>query len=194
MNHTENRKLLRKEKIHARDSLAPEQREELSSRIVKSILDSEEFKDAKTILIYRATRGEVRLNELEAPALAAGKRLAFPLCVSDSEMIALIPEGENSWKKGYFGIEEPVREKSSLVLPEEFDLILCPCSVFDEKCNRMGMGAGFYDRYLTKCREDACIAAVAFEVQKAAKIPMDPWDQPMDMVFTEEKTYRSEKI
>ena len=52
----------------------------------------------------------------------------------------------------------------------------------------MGMGAGFYDRYLAKC-VNAHIAAVAFEVQKADCIPMEPWDKPMEMVFTEAGTY-----
>lgn len=47
-----------------------------------------------------------------------------------------------------------------------------------------------YDRYLTHCRPDACIASVAFECQKAEKIPVDSWDHPMDVVFTEKATYR----
>ena len=82
-------------------------------------------------------------------------------------------------------------EKSQLIQPKELDMVLCPCTVFDEACDRMGMGAGFYDRYLTQCRPDACITAVAFEAQKAPRIPIDPWDQPMDLVFTERTTYRS---
>ncbi len=191
MDREDIRKLLRKEKIHARDSLDQKQREEMSSRIAERILDSKEFRAAKTILIYRATRGEVRLNDLEEPALAAGKRLAFPLCVSDSDMIALIPGGADSWNTGYFGIEEPIREKSVEVSPEEFDMVICPCTVFDENCNRMGMGAGFYDRYLAHCREDACIAAAAFEVQKTEAVPADEWDKPMCMVFTEDWVYRT---
>ena len=88
----------------------------------------------------------------------------------------------------YFGIMEPVREKSMEIPPEEIDLVICPCTVFDENCGRMGMGAGFYDRYLAKC-VNAHIAAVAFEVQKADSIPMEPWDKPMEMVFTEAGIY-----
>lgn len=83
---------------------------------------------------------------------------------------------------------EPVREKSVEIPPEEIELVICLCTVFDENCGRMGMGAGFYDRYLAKC-VNAHIAAVAFEVQKADSIPMEPWDKPMEMVFTETCTY-----
>lgn len=185
---SDNRKELRKSKIQARNSLSPEERERLSAIISDRIASSEIFKKSKTVLIYRATKGEVRLDALEKADEAAGKRLVYPLCVSDSEMISLLPEDENAWKPGYFGIMEPVREKSAEIPPEEIDLVICPCTAFDEDCGRMGMGAGFYDRYLAKC-VNAQIAAVAFEVQKADSIPMEPWDKPMEMVFTEAGTY-----
>lgn len=183
-----NRKELRKTKIQERNSLSQEERERLSAVISERIASSEVFQRAKTVLVYRATKGEVRLDTLEKTEEAAGKRLAYPLCISDSEMIALLPEDENAWQSGYFGIMEPVREKSMEIPPEEIDLVICPCTVFDENCGRMGMGAGFYDRYLAKC-VNAHIAAVAFEVQKADSIPMEPWDKPMEMVFTEAFTY-----
>ena len=185
---SDNRKELRKSKIQARNSLFPEERERLSAVISERIAASEVFQRAKTVLIYRATKGEVRLDALEKADEAAGKRLVYPLCISDSEMISLLPEDENAWKPGYFGIMEPVRERSVEIPPEEIDLVICPYTVFDENCGRMGMGAGFYDRYLEKC-VNAHIAAVAFEVQKADLVPMEPWDKPMEMVFTEAGTY-----
>ena len=67
--------------------------------------------------------------------------------------------------------------------------MICPCTVFDEACGRMGMGAGYYDRYLPKCA-GAVIAAAAFEVQKAARAPMEPWDRAMELVFTESCVYK----
>lgn len=185
---SDNRKELRKSKIQARNSLSPEERERLSAIISDRIASSEIFKNAETVLIYRATKGEVRLDALEKADEAAGKRLVYPLCISDSEMISLLPEDENAWKPGYFGIMEPVREKSAEIPPEEIDLVICPCTVFDEDCGRMGMGAGFYDRYLDKC-VNAHVVSVAFEVQKADSIPMEPWDKPMEMVFTDGGTY-----
>ncbi|MCD8300562.1 MAG: 5-formyltetrahydrofolate cyclo-ligase [Clostridiales bacterium] len=182
--------LLREEKIYARDSLAEEQRKALSADIVKNILASSEYQAADTILLYRAIRGEVSLSILEYEARADGKRLAYPLCINDTEMAALVPEDSTTFKKGHFGIEEPILEKSLMISPEEIDMVICPCSVFDRDCHRMGMGAGYYDRYLPQCRRDACIAAVAFEVQKADHIPANPWDYPMDMVFTERQICR----
>ena len=140
-------------------------------------------------MLYRAIRGEVRLDGLEASPEARGKRLVYPRCVSDTEMIALLPQGGDSWETGYAGIQEPVPEKSQVVAPEEIDLVLCPCTVFDEDCRRMGMGAGFYDRFLERC-PNADIIAAAFEAQKTDTVPAAAWDRPMDAVFTEEAAYR----
>ncbi len=186
------RKWLRKTKIKARDALTPEARAELSRRLVSNLTGLPEFQSAKTVLIYRATRGEVRLEALEAAPEAQGKRLVYPLCVSDTEMIALLPHSEDAWVDGYYGIQEPDRDKSDLIPPEEIDLVVCPCTVFDERCNRMGMGAGFYDRYLTKC-VNAAVISVAFECQKADEVPTDAWDQPMEAAVTEKRVYRAEK-
>jgi dihydrofolate synthase/folylpolyglutamate synthase len=183
------RKWVRKTGIRGRDSLSVEEREKRSQRIVEQILASPEFQRAKTVLLYRATRSEVGLDALTSAPECKDKRLVYPLCISNSEMIALLPEGEDAWVPGYCGISEPVPEKSQTIDPAELDMVLCPCTVFDESCHRMGMGAGFYDRYLPRCT-NAAIASVAFEAQKVSQVPTDPWDQPMEMTFTEKATYR----
>ncbi|MGN0658156.1 MAG: 5-formyltetrahydrofolate cyclo-ligase [Emergencia sp.] len=179
---------LRRSKIAARDALTGEERMKLSEEICRRIAASDSFEKAETVLLYKGIRGEVRLDWLETEAARTGKRIAYPLCISESEMAALIPGSEEAWKDGYCGIREPRRELSEEIPPEEIDLVICPCTVFDEAGGRMGMGAGFYDRYLPRCT-NAHITAAAFEVQKAEKVEMQPHDVRMETVFTEKKTY-----
>lgn len=187
--HGEDRKNIRRQGIKGRDSLDEDRRRVFSSKIVERIISSPEFINANTIMIYKGVRGEVRLDELEVVSGDLGKRLVYPLCTSRTEMVALYPHRtKDSWQKGSFGILEPVREKSTLVLPEEIDLVICPGTAFDMKCNRCGMGGGYYDRYLPLCT-NAHIVLVAFEVQKFNDIPIDPWDKPMEKVFTERMVY-----
>lgn len=182
------RQALRREKIAARDGLTDEERNQLSQKIVERIVALKEFQDAKTVMIYRGIRGEVRLNLIEKAEQSKGKQFLFPLCLPERQMEALAPRGDEAWRAGSFGIMEPVKELSDLVAPEDIDLMICPCTVFDADCNRMGMGGGYYDRYLPKCKK-AVVAAVAFEVQKADRVPMEPWDKAVDLVITEKKTY-----
>ena len=188
------RKKLRKEKIEARESLTKEERDTYSAQIVQRILASSEFQKAQTVMIYRGIRGEVRLNLLEMAKESKGKQFLFPLCLPEREMAALAPFDEEAWQPGSYGIMEPSLERSKNVMPQDIDFIIAPCTSFDETCNRMGMGGGYYDRFLPKCTK-AMVAAVAFEIQKADRVPMEPWDKAVDLAFTEKKTYfKNQKV
>lgn len=179
--------LLRKEKRNARKGITPEMRALFSKQISEKIITSEYYKKARTILLYRALPEEVNLSEFASIAHGHGKKLFYPCCISKTEMIALHPR-DNIWTTGSFGILEPDSSFSDTLPPSELDLIICPCVAFDEQCNRLGMGAGYYDRFLEKCT-DTHIIAVAFEVQKASLIPVNAYDQKMEHIFTENNIY-----
>lgn len=178
------RSLLRHKGKAARENLSTEARAEFSRQIAQLIVASPQFQAADTVMIYHALPCEVNLSGLEG----LGKRLAYPRCVTKTDMVALFPNGEDAWLSGPFGMMEPNPDKSILIPPEEIDLVICPCTAFDEACQRMGMGAGYYDRFLPKCT-NAFVAAVAFECQKATSVPAESWDVPMDCVFTEQAVY-----
>ena len=187
----EARKALRKTKVRARNALTPEERLEKSEAICARLAASKEYKNAKNVMIYKATKGEVRLEPLEklSKEQKDGKTLLYPLCLENSAMTALLPHGEEAWREGYKGIFEPDPALSDEFAPEDIDLVVCPCSSFDEECGRMGMGKGFYDRYIARCKK-AAVVAVAFECQKSDSVISQPWDKPMSAVFTEEREYR----
>lgn len=176
-----------------RSALSAEERAAQSAAIVKKLIASDEFKNAGVIMIYRALGAEVDLRALEAAADSCGKHLLYPLCISKTDMIPLEPENSDAWFCGSYGISEPVREKSKEYAPEEIDLVICPCTAFDEKCRRIGMGGGYYDRFLPKC-QNARVIAVAFEAQKAEYIPAMPWDQAMEKVYTETAVYEQTEV
>ena len=178
----------RKTKIAARRNLLPEERRAFSHIIVEKILHSEAFQNAKYILSYRAMKDEVDLAELDEIARQQGKIISYPRCINKTEMAAMCPKTAVAWRSGRHGIVEPVLEQSVLIPPENLDLVLCPCAAFDVKGRRMGMGAGYYDRYLPNCTH-AVIAAVAFENQRLDQAEVKEWDCPMDMVFTEKNLY-----
>ena len=66
------------------------------------------------------------------------------------------------------------------------DALLIPLVGFDARGNRLGMGAGFYDRALAKRLGRRPLAiGVAFGCQQVDSLPTDPWDQPLDYVVTD---------
>ena len=180
---------LRRAGIAERNSLSPDERAEKSAAACVRIAESEAFAAAETVMIYDSVRGEISLEALLSHPAAAGKRFVYPLCVSRTEMKAYRP---GDWQRGAFGIREPVPELSEEIPPGEIGLVICPCTVFDEDGNRIGMGAGYYDRFLPRCSRAVVIAA-AFEAQKTENVPARPWDRPVDAVFTEERIYTAKK-
>ena len=153
----------------------------------------------KTIFSYAAAWDEADLSEFHRKARAEGIRIAFPLCHGAGIMEAVVP-GESAaepirdsaepggdtseqddypaeyWRTGAYGIREPVPELADHVRPEDIDLVIVPCVAFDGKGGRLGHGAGYYDRYLPKLREDAAMVLAAFEEQRLSEIVMEETD------------------
>lgn len=148
-----------------------------------------EFQAAKVLLSYCAVRGEADTALIEQEAYRAGKEVAYPICGNDGKMIAAIPESTAWMNPGRYGILEPAAGHYRIVPPEELDLIVVPCTAFDENGLRIGMGGGYYDRYLPLCR-NGFFAALAYEGQKVETVAAEKHDVRLDAVITEKMVYR----
>ncbi|MBI4530686.1 MAG: 5-formyltetrahydrofolate cyclo-ligase, partial [Candidatus Latescibacteria bacterium] len=59
---------------------------------------------------------------------------------------------------------------------------------FDPSGNRIGLGGGYYDRFLRDLR--AMKVGVAYQLQIVDRIIPGPTDTPVDLIITEEQVYR----
>ena len=169
--------------LAARRALSPQRRRANSEKLCRRLWELPELRAARTVLSYAALEDEADLSALHE-RLDPGVRLCFPVSLKGGVMEAWRP---GNWVKGPYGIWEPDRSCSARVEPEELDLVLAPCVAFDEQGNRLGHGAGYYDRYLPRCR--CPVIAAAFEVQKLPRVETDGHDRIMDAVVTEKKVY-----
>ena len=80
-------------------------------------------------------------------------------------------------------------DKGAALPTDTFDVIVVPLLGFDEANNRLGMGGGWYDRFLAR-QPRALTIGLAFECQKVPLVPTEPHDQPLDVVVTEAHFYR----
>ncbi|MCB5199534.1 5-formyltetrahydrofolate cyclo-ligase [Loktanella sp. TSTF-M6] len=66
-------------------------------------------------------------------------------------------------------------------------IVIVPLVAFDRRGGRLGYGGGFYDRTLERLRADGPVLAVgfAYAAQEAEDLPLEPTDQPLDLVVTE---------
>ncbi len=177
------KKALRRYGISARESLGAEDRRQRSDDVVSGIASLDVFRKSDKVMIYSAVRSEVDIFGLMR--LVPDKTYIFPKCISGTEMIAVIPDPESGWTCGAFGISEPVVNNSNIVAPHDIDLIICPLTAFDPGKNRIGMGAGYYDRFLAGKSSAAPVIGAAFACQMVAEIPCDETDFPLDGIITE---------
>jgi len=68
--------------------------------------------------------------------------------------------------------------------------MIIPGVVFDQQCNRIGQGCGFYDRFLmNKNTKNLLKIGIGYDFQILEKIPNKTTDVPMDMLVSETKIY-----
>lgn len=72
--------------------------------------------------------------------------------------------------------------------PKTLDVIVVPLVAFDLEGNRIGMGGGYYDRFLKRYPKAQKIG-LAYEFQKVDEIPAEPHDIRLNAVVTEKQTY-----
>ena len=180
----------RRTALAARNAIPVPEREAGSKAICRAITDSDVYKSAGTILIFNSFGSEADLSGVMRRAAEDGKRVCWPVCVTKNEMSAYAPQGEISWKTGAYGIREPDPDYSELIRPKEIDLVICPCAGFDRLGNRVGMGAGYYDRYLPKC-ENAAFMIAAFEAQRLDHVFTESTDMTMHYIATENGVFHT---
>ena len=71
----------------------------------------------------------------------------------------------------------------------EPEILIVPLVAFDRAGGRLGYGGGFYDRTLELLRAKRATLAIgfAFAAQEASGLPLEPTDQPLDLVVTEKE-------
>ena len=81
-----------------------------------------------------------------------------------------------------FGTSVPVAAEA--MVPQ---ILIVPLVAFDLRGGRLGYGGGFYDRTLEALRRDGPVLAIgfAFAAQRAEALPLEPTDQPLDLIVTE---------
>ena len=187
MTIAEEKQLQRKAGRAARKALSPDECVAANAALCRTLWQLEAVRNARTILLYAAFGTEADLAAFAAEAQARGKKLAYPVCGENCSLTAAVP-GPDGWETGLYGIRTPVLERSVLLEPEQLDLVLVPCTAFDADCFRVGMGKGYYDRYLPRCTKAAKIG-IALEVQRVAHAAVDEHDQRLDAFVTERGLY-----
>ena len=160
-----------------RMELDPDEIKRQDLELCERILASEEYKNAKTVLLYCPMKREIDVMPVFRAAIADGKRTAFPRCEADHKMTFYYVSSENDFELGEYGIREPTRESEAVSESEYGDSVcVVPGLVFDREGYRVGYGGGYYDRFLANYTGNT-IAPVRDGFLYDGALPRDEFDR-----------------
>lgn len=186
------RRALRREMRRRRRALSVSERRAAARALSNRLAGSRWFLNSRTIAVYLSNDGEIDLSLLVRRAWAMGKRTYLPRLFGPR--LWFVPFHAQSVLAGNrFSIPEPVGPSRRRIRPMFLDLVLFPLVAFDGCGNRLGMGAGYYDRTFEAVRRRHVWpgpkrVGVAYELQYMDSLPAADWDIPLNAIVTDQAT------
>lgn len=141
------------------------------------------------VSLYWPMQEEMDTRPLMQGLAARGCPVALPVVMGKGKPLVFRRwRPEMVLQPGPFGLSEP-DEREPEVTPR---IVFAPLLAFDRQGNRIGWGAGFYDRTLAALRAQGPVTAVgvAYAAQELAEVPAGAHDQPLDWIATEREVTR----
>jgi 5-formyltetrahydrofolate cyclo-ligase len=161
--------------------MTSEEYHSLNLLLEKHFFDLPILQKSRTIMIYYSIDHEVATHSIICKLLKAGKVVALPTCVDKKNIRAGIIQDLDQLIPGVLGIKEPSPSVLEMA-PAEIDMAIVPGIAFDRNGNRLGHGAGYYDRFLRKSK--AYKLGLAFDFQILDNLVFEEHDVPMNAFLT----------
>ena len=179
---------INEEKIKIRGEISairihPEEREEASLAICDRIKALEVWKNSRRVLLFAPLLDEPDVVQL----FDCAKTVCFPRFKTNRGYESAVAESIEDLVSGKFGILEPPLDAKE-VNASAIDIVLVSGLAFDEACNRLGRGRGFYDRWLPQIT--GIKIGVGFDHQLIKAVPTESHDHQLDMVVTPSREIR----
>jgi 5-formyltetrahydrofolate cyclo-ligase len=178
---------LRRDALARRGAIEPQARAAFSRRLAEEGLRLARLWRARIVSAFHPLRDEPDTLPLLAALAAEGFATALPAVIRRGSPLTfrLWRPGEPT-RPGAMSIREPLKQAPTV----DPDLLFVPLACFDRRGNRIGYGAGFYDRTLERLRAMKPVQAigVAYGVCEIASVPYETHDRSLDAVVTEQET------
>ena len=178
---------LRQELRTLRNAFSESLRARLDEAIGRHILALVKSRRAASIACYWPFNGEPDITPACRRLLADGCSLALPVITNENgrAMNFHAWAADTDLAENGYGILEP--RHSEPVPVSSFDMLFIPLVGYDRFGNRLGMGAGFYDRCLEAIRDQRTPlrVGVAYSSQETEVLGKEKWDIPLHGVVNE---------
>jgi 5-formyltetrahydrofolate cyclo-ligase len=180
---------LRRSLRRKRAALAPELVSGWSAGITARLASLPEYQQAGVLHCYASSLpGEVHTDQLIARSLSERRRVLCPRVRPHGQLDHHEIFEPSQLVAAAFGLREPDPELAPATDPGLVELTVAPGVAFAEDGARLGMGGGYYDRFLAG--QTAPRVGLAFEMQLVDSLPQSQHDQPVDLIVTELRVIR----
>lgn len=155
------------------------------TEIQTAFLESDVYKNAKSILCYCALEDEISTDKILLKAFEDKKTVAAAKCLDrNGNMEFFVINSMEDLSCGAYNIREP---KATCVAFSDFEdsVILVPALCFDNNGYRLGYGKGYYDRYLQK--HSLISVGLCYNNNIINQLPIDKYDKSVDYIVTQNK-------
>ena len=175
-----------------------------SFKLIRNNLDSDFIKEKSTVIfkkfrnivninkfnsisVYVDFNNEVPTKEIIEYALKNNIKVSVPFLIDNHNMkLKYINDYNKDINRNTrFGCGEPFDHCKDCNI-NEISMFIIPALAFDEKCNRLGFGRGYYDNML-KRNKNALRVGLAYDYQILPSIPKDDNDEILDIIISESK-------
>ncbi|XP_037080242.1 5-formyltetrahydrofolate cyclo-ligase-like [Pollicipes pollicipes] len=175
--------------------LSMEERIRQSQVVTKNLMALPQYQQSKRVSVYLNMQDEIQTGDILRDILQSGKQCFIPRYESGSsrmDMVRLHSLADfdslplTKWK-----IKQPplAEAREEALASGGLQLVLVPGLAFTRAGHRLGRGRGYYDRFLSRCRqaqsEPPCTVALAFRQQVLEHVPVEESDVPIDLVLFE---------
>jgi 5-formyltetrahydrofolate cyclo-ligase len=190
MSYKSTKTLLRKQILQNRKALSTTQIINASKKISHHFCQSTYFSTYTNFACYMAVNKEIDPQFIMHDVWQAKKQCFLPVLhpKKQNELLFQRYEENDELQKNRYNILEPVYDSNKIIAPQDLHVVLMPLVAFDQNGNRLGMGAGYYDRtfsFHANSHQSPLLVGLGYDFQQLEQVPCDSWDIKLTTVLTE---------
>jgi len=184
------RRALRRRFRSLRSALSPRAQKHHADAVLRHLLHSNLLLRRGSVAAYLTNHaeGELDCRPLIRQFWRMGRTVVLPAVGRTRGFMALYRyDPTTRLVVNRYGIAEPAADTDSVSLMT-LSMVLLPLVAFDDDGGRLGMGGGYYDRFLgaRPALLRPRLVGLAHEIQRSSTpLPCEPWDIPLDDIVTE---------
>ncbi|WP_036157275.1 5-formyltetrahydrofolate cyclo-ligase [Maribacter forsetii] len=174
--------------LKLRSSLTPAQVSSQSIAVANSVLKLPIWENQYFhIFLPIVQKVEIDTEGIISILLGLDKNVIVPKIITDTTLEHYLLTDNTKFTTNSLNIPEPV--DGITIAPNKLDVVFIPLLAFDELGNRIGYGKGYYDRFLSECKDDVIKIGLSFFEAESNIEDVDATDIPLDYCITPNKVY-----